>query len=442
MAALEYGAAYAPARCEEDNRVSMSSVTNLPRQSQYQAYRPVHQRNVSAEETTSQPHAKANRSSDSSDSLYASPKAGSSEDGTPKRAPSWIISAIDLQKALPPQSAMDTESTPQSPGMRPSIFGTRDTPQEPYQESVAWANSTDFNPAISQNPPIETFGKQEGGPTVSALQERDTRRDSRQYFRHPRRILEPWKTGFWRRFPFWGFASLLIILLLTGTSAGIILASNGKTADDWKIGGDNTQPQVYISICEMVMNFLAMFALLDGMVIRFWRQMLHGITLSAMHDTFESIHLWSAIKRVVTMRYNKVAVACVFVASSFIRGPLFQRALTLSPVTQTYTTHPIFVAIGIFLSFASVLATMPLYFGFWELGRTVSLNPLEIAKAFGAPLLKGLDGNATPDMITVERGGMSVKYGALERYPDSKDLRVEEMSRAAVRTPWQDEIFG
>ena len=80
--------------------------------------------------------------------------------------------------------------------------------------------------------------------------------------------------------------------------------------------------------------------------------------------------------------------------------------------------------------------------GFWELGRPVSLNPLEIARAFGAPLMEGMDGNATPDMVTIERGGMSVRYGALERFGMEKTLRVEETARATVRAPWQGEILG
>jgi hypothetical protein len=41
------------------------------------------------------------------------------------------------------------------------------------------------------------------------------------------------------------------------------------------------------------------------------------------------------------------------------------------------------VAVGL----AGVLAVLPLYVGWWELGRTPSLNPLETGVAMGAPLL-------------------------------------------------------
>lgn len=33
------------------------------------------------------------------------------------------------------------------------------------------------------------------------------------------------------------------------------------------------------------------------------------------------------------------------------------------------------------------LIVLPLYYGFWQLGRNVSLSPVEIAHTFGAPIL-------------------------------------------------------
>jgi hypothetical protein len=117
-------------------------------------------------------------------------------------------------------------------------------------------------------------------------------------------------------------------------------------------------------------------------------------------------------------------------------------AISSSRKQSVYRTNRIFVILGVLVSLVGVAAIFPLYTGFWELGRKVSLNPLEIARAFGAPLLEGMDGNATPEVITIERGGMAVRYGALERFGDEKKLRVEETSRATVRMPWEGEIFG
>jgi len=131
---------------------------------------------------------------------------------------------------------------------------------------------------------------------------------------------------------------------------------------------------------------------------------------------------------------------------SFVRGPLFQRTISLStldPAEKTkYQISYAHIVSGIVVSFAGVLAILPLYYGYWELGRSFSLDPLEIARAFGAPLFDGLDGNVTSQDIDFERGDVVVKYGALERYGHEKRLRVEETKTSTVRTPWRGEIFG
>jgi hypothetical protein len=78
-----------------------------------------------------------------------------------------------------------------------------------------------------------------------------------------------------------------LICTVTGASAGILLASHGMSMDDWRIRNDNAQPHVYISVFEMMMNFLILFALAEGVVVRFWRQLLHGTTVR--------LSLWSPL---------------------------------------------------------------------------------------------------------------------------------------------------
>jgi hypothetical protein len=74
--------------------------------------------------------------------------------------------------------------------------------------------------------------------------------------------------------------SHLLTKPVTGVSTGILLASNGSTIDSWTVGGDKAQLQVYVAVIEMIINFLILFALAEGIVIRFWRQLLHGTTVS------------------------------------------------------------------------------------------------------------------------------------------------------------------
>ena len=689
----------------------------------------------------------------------------SSDDEMSGRLPTWHLTSTRPRVSMPPENRRASRPT-----MGFSVFGNDVEPETVYQEQVAWANSTRFksqppaysNPQMAQTVSLSTTN---GGPPIS-----------HKYFRQPRHMLEPWTTGLWIRFPWSGFGALILITLLTVASATVLLTSHGTSPEEWRVGNDNAQPHVYVSIFEMIMNFLILFALTQGVVIRFWRQLLHGAMLDSIHDTYDSIHLWSAIKRVVRLKFNLVALACILASISFARGPLFQRALiltkdeqkdvrgvldlsiapyplisffenkqpdprrkgdmssifsnvikgliagdslpyeqpsscgefctsdikaytfqakchstvqnidihttmrecdscttdqctsdcrlrqqaglsatffsigyektdkqlvltsahkdktscsgevtfqrciltetmadmaivltngtidqrsdarlsqfynetipangsfinsywpiafnalfpsvvvnvtapegsreleysrclqlgvsnlagspdaascsnwTLSPALEfhdpsitfageydtnakedplcglswndpmpsmistmqslafrttvamatapdsvfapsltnrplmdvrstwtqrisatgshtlyLYHASPLLVALGIVVSLMGVAAVAPLYWGFWEMGRKVSLNPLEIARAFGAPMMEGLDGNTTPDMMMVERGSTCVKYGALDRYGEGKQLRVEQTERCNIRTPWQGEIFG
>jgi hypothetical protein len=100
------------------------------------------------------------------------------------------------------------------------------------------------------------------------------------------------------------------------------------------------------------------------------------------------------------------------------------------------------MATGLCLSFAAVFAILPLYYGYWKLGRSVSLSPLEIARAFGAPVLDGLDGNVSAADVECARGHVYVRYGVVERNGMEKVLRVADVRKGNVRRPREDEIFG
>lgn len=60
----------------------------------------------------------------------------------------------------------------------------------------------------------------------------------------------------------------------------------------------------------------------------------------------------------------------------------------------------------------SVAAIVPTFLGFWVIGRETSLSPLEIAKAFNAPLLHNVKlSNAPIEDLVKEIGETVVKYG-------------------------------
>lgn len=112
------------------------------------------------------------------------------------------------------------------------------------------------------------------------------------------------------------------------------------------------------------------------------------------------------------------------------------------PREEAYVLNIPSLAIGNFLSLVPIIFIVPLYFGYSKLGRRVSLHPLEIARAFSAPLFEGVDGNVTARDIGIEKGVVRVRYGAVERNGEEKVLRVEDVGRGSVRMPRIGEIFG
>jgi hypothetical protein len=58
----------------------------------------------------------------------------------------------------------------------------------------------------------------------------------------------------------------------------------------------------------------------------------------------------------------------------------------------------------------SCLDILQTYWGWWLLGRPVSLSPLEIAKAFDAPLLHDADANGTSKELARAIGDVKVRY--------------------------------
>ena len=87
-----------------------------------------------------------------------------------------------------------------------------------------------------------------------------------------------------------------------------------------------------------------------------------------------------------------------------------------------------------------VVAVLPLFIGWWELGRPVSFSPLEVAKAFDAPLLGAVDSiggkEGIAEQVRVEVG--RVRYGVVDEVGgDGMGVRqrLKISNVGGVRTP-------
>lgn len=110
-------------------------------------------------------------------------------------------------------------------------------------------------------------------------------------------------------------------------------------------------------------------------------------------------------------------------------------------LVNVYKVDYAYLFASISITFSLVALIMPTFLGWWELGRSVTLNPVEMAKAFDAPLLSGPGSNAPLKELVRAAGEHTVKYGDVsvieEKINGLKMVRRQLMFRRAdeVTTP-------
>lgn len=59
----------------------------------------------------------------------------------------------------------------------------------------------------------------------------------------------------------------------------ILFVSNGKKPVQFRVHHDTVSPAVYLSVIELLLTFLSLYALSQGLVIYFWHNLLRGTTV-------------------------------------------------------------------------------------------------------------------------------------------------------------------
>ena len=152
-----------------------------------------------------------------------------------------------------------------------------------------------------------------------------------------------------------------------------------------------------------------------------------------------------------------------------VRELMFRSALASATASdrQHVTAHqvykkPIFrwqssyLVVALIVTGLAVMAVLPLYNGYWNFGRNVSMSPVEIAKAFGAPTLQGVNPNAEAKGLVGAVGSREVRYGVvggadedaiandgckLASTPDRLPQKLEVEESGLVREPKAGERF-
>lgn len=107
---------------------------------------------------------------------------------------------------------------------------------------------------------------------------------------------------------------------------------------------------------------------------------------------------------------------------------------------NVYQTKPDWLAGAFTLMALACLSIAPTYWGWWRLGRPVSMSPLEIAKAFDAPLMQHADPNGTADDHLKIVGGMRVRYGSYATV--TGQLESDAIDRLSCRPDFNNALIA
>ncbi|KAI4663701.1 uncharacterized protein J4E78_004118 [Alternaria triticimaculans] len=107
---------------------------------------------------------------------------------------------------------------------------------------------------------------------------------------------------------------------------------------------------------------------------------------------------------------------------------------SITGIVEEYLTSSAYVYGALAATFITVILVLPVYWGFWQLGRKVTLGPLEISQAFGAPIIapdkmKAYHGDF--DQVLEDVGDRRVQYGQLRNAPPGQ-MGLAEPERVVV----------
>jgi hypothetical protein len=107
---------------------------------------------------------------------------------------------------------------------------------------------------------------------------------------------------------------------------------------------------------------------------------------------------------------------------------------SVTGIVEQYKTSFEYVGGALAATFITVLLVLPVYWGFWQLGRKVTLGPLEISHAFNAPIIapdKTKNHHGDFDEVLNDVGKRRVQYGQLVGAPPGQ-MGLAEPTRVAM----------
>lgn len=116
----------------------------------------------------------------------------------------------------------------------------------------------------------------------------------------------------------------------------------------------------------------------------------------------------------------------ISLAASNETTPIQSVTATQSDRRAVFRTQYAYMGGAFALTLAALFMSACLFKGYSSLGRKMTMSPVEIAKAFNAPLLAGSDSNATVKSLIKQAGTRNVMYGVAMESPPVHGYEYEQ----------------
>ena len=104
-----------------------------------------------------------------------------------------------------------------------------------------------------------------------------------------------------------------------------------------------------------------------------------------------------------------------------------------------YKSQYIFLIIAVLFTLFATCTVLIIFNGWWRLGRDVSLSPIEVARAFAAPVLSGAGSNVEIKTLLKQLGNKELRWGA-EVDQGAAAMRFDSAEK--LEKPQYGQIFG
>ncbi|KFZ19670.1 hypothetical protein V501_00577 [Pseudogymnoascus sp. VKM F-4519 (FW-2642)] len=211
------------------------------------------------------------------------------------------------------------------------------------------------------------------------------------------------------------------------------VAPTPHTAFDWIVDYAGTLSNQYQSVTESdfaysINNCNMTYLDPTNVIIQAMNEMMFRTALRASNTS-----LYNGLEG-----FNHPGEPVIFIPMPGVDGVPRNTSITMTQTSSinVYSSDYKFLGASIAIIILSLILITPLYYGYWKIGRRPTLNPLETAKAFGAPLLERAGSNMEVTGLVKVVGPTKVRYGEVLREEDGVQVHKLEIAEAeAVRAP-------